>query len=259
VEKQKLTIDRIAKLAYVSRSVVSRVLNNRPNVSDEARARVMKVIKEYDYTPNATARSLATDRTNEISILAPRKDDEVFANGFWSLLFLGISEQSLRRNYFVSLSMVTLEMEAELNDRILYGHNFDGYILITREVAGIVFPAICRTDKPAVLIGHDPDYPDLNTVDVDNFDGAYQATRHLLDLGYRCIAAIMGNLEAQETRDRLAGYKSAHEEFGVPVSEDRILVGDFSQRSGYALMQQVLHDPLPARSRLARAPVGRHQ
>ena len=98
---QKLNIDDIARLAYVSRSVVSRVLNQRPNVSSEARERVLAVIEKYNYRPSATARSLATDRTYEISILAPRKKDEVFANGFWSLIFLGISERCVERGYTV--------------------------------------------------------------------------------------------------------------------------------------------------------------
>ena len=156
---QKLNIDDIARLAYVSRSVVSRVLNNRPNVSDEARARVLKVIEKHNYRPNATARSLATDRTYEISILAPRKKDDVLANGFWSLIFLGISEECIRRGFFVSLSLISGELETHLNDRILNGHNFDGYILISKEVADQVVPALRKREIPTVLIGHDPDLP----------------------------------------------------------------------------------------------------
>ncbi len=243
---KKLTIDQIAKLAYVSRSVVSRVLNNHPNVSPEARERVMKVIKEQNYTPSSTARSLATDRTQEISILAPRKTNEVFANAFWSLVFLGISEQSIRRGYFVSLSMISRELEDYINDRILYGRSFDGYILITREVADHVMPALRKRDMPAVLIGHDPAFPDLSSVDVDNYDGAYQATRHLCAIGHECIATIMGAVHTQESRDRLRGYKQALRDAGCQVCEDRIMAGDYSQRRGYELMQDLLaREPRP--------------
>ena len=240
----KLNIDDIARLAYVSRSVVSRVLNNRPNVSDEARARVLKVIEEHNYRPSATARSLATDRTYEISILAPRKKDEVFANAFWSLVFLGISEESIKRGYFVSLSVISDEMEAHLNDRIVHGHNFDGYILISKKVADQVVPALRKREMPTVLIGHDPAFPDLDSVEGDNFAGGYRATEHLVGLGHRRIAAIRGPLLAQESIDRLAGYKQALLDAGILLDEALIAEGDYSQRSGFEQTPHLLdHSP----------------
>ena len=239
----KLNIDDIARLAFVSRSVVSRVLNNRPNVSDEARERVLKIIEEYNYRPSATARSLATDRTYEISILAPRKPDDVLANGFWSLIFLGISEECLRRGYFVSLSMISREVGAHLNDRILYGHNFDGYILISNEVANQALPALQKRELPTVLIGRAPQFPNLHHVDVDNVQGGYMATRHLIEQGHRRIAAISGPLHAQESVDRLEGYKKAFQDSHLPVDESRIVVGSYSQEGGFASMQQLLEQP----------------
>ena len=243
---QKLNIDDIARLAFVSRSVVSRVLNNRPNVSDEARARVQKVIEQYNYRPSATARSLATDRTYEISILAPRKQDDVLANGFWSLIFLGIAEQCIERGYFVSLTMISREVEAHLNDRILNGHNFDGYILISKEVADQTVPALRKREMPTVLIGRDPDSPDLHSVDVENIDGGYKATKHLLDLGHRHIAAITGPLHSPESIDRLDGFKKAHQEAAVPVIETLCVEGEYSQQGGYDCMQRLLsHTPRP--------------
>ena len=236
----KLNIDDIARLAFVSRSVVSRVLNNRPNVSDEARARVLKVIEQYNYRPSATARSLATDRTYEISILAPRKQDDVLASGFWSLIFLGISEECIRRGYFVSLSMISGEVGDHLNDRILNGHNFDGYILISKEVADQAVPALRKRELPAVLIGRDPSFPGLHSVDVDNVTGGYRATKHLIDRGHRHIAAISGPLHAQESLDRLEGYQKAFQEAQLPLVEEAIVVGSYSQEGGYECMQQLL-------------------
>lgn len=242
---QKLNIDDIAKLAFVSKSVVSRVLNNRPNVSTEARERVWKVIKENNYTPNAAARSLVTDRTYEISILAPRRENNVLANGFWSLIFLGISEQALKRGYFVSLSMISGDMEETINDRIVYGRNFDGYILITREVTDVVVPALRSREVPAVLIGHDPENPDFSSVDVNNIKGAYDATKHLIDLGHKNIAAIMGNLHMQESIDRLTGYEKAHKDAGLAINPTLTKEGDYSRESGYALMEELLAQEIP--------------
>lgn len=236
--KKKMTIDQVAELAYVSRSVVSRVLNDHPNVSEEARARVEKVIEEYNYRPSSAARSLATDRTFEICILTPRRQSDALANGFWTLLHLGIFEHCIERGYFVSLSMVSSEMESEVHEHILSEHRFDGFILITEEVTELVAHALKDRDMPAVLIGHDPDHAELNSVDVDNYQGAYEATQYLCELGHTRVGAIFGSLDLKESVERREGYAQALRDAGVPVDTDWIAGGDYSQESGYALMQR---------------------
>ncbi|MFQ5568932.1 MAG: LacI family DNA-binding transcriptional regulator [Rhodothermales bacterium] len=233
---KKMTIDEVAKLAYVSRSVVSRVLNNHPNVSHEARERVMRVINEYNYRPNSVARSLVTDRTFEICILAPRRRDDVLATGYLPLLLLGISEQCSKRGFFVSLSMIAEDTEAEIHDRILNGHKFDGYILYAREVTERVASALRTSNTPTVLIGHDATYPDLNSIDVDNFEGAYKATAHLTGLGHRQIGIMLGPPHMQESIDRLRGYTQALKESDLSIDEEWIVEGDYSQKSGFDLM-----------------------
>lgn len=237
-EKLKLTIDQVALLAGVSRSVVSRVLNNHPRVSDEARERVLRVIAQHGYRPSAVARSLATHRTFEICIVAPRRRNEALASGFWPLLNLGIFEQSIQRGYFVSLTLVSADTADEISNRILNDHVFDGYILITQEVTGLVAPGLSARRVPIVLIGHDPAYPELNSIDVDNFDGAYRATAHLLGLGHRRIALILGNLDIQESVDRREGYRRALRDAGVAPDERLLAVGSYSAQSGYELMNR---------------------
>jgi len=242
----KMNIDQVAKLAYVSRSVVSRVLNDHPDVSREARDRVLKVIRKYNYRPNSVARSLVTDRTYEISVLAPRRNKEALLSWIWPLLHIGISEQCIRRGYFVSLSMISADMEAKINERILYAHAFDGYILITQEVTAMVGAALRGRNVPAVAIGHDPAFPDFNSIDVDNLDGAYQATKHLVQLGHRLIAAVLGSPQMQETTDRRNGYLQALHDSGIPASDELIATGDYSQKSGYEITSRwMARQPAP--------------
>ncbi|WP_456428398.1 LacI family DNA-binding transcriptional regulator [Rhodocaloribacter sp.] len=235
---KKITIDEVARLAFVSRSVVSRVLNNHPNVSKEARARVLKVIEEYNYRPSSVARSLVTDRTFELCVLAPRRRDDVLATGYWTLVLLGISERSLQRGYFVSITMVSADMGDEINNRMLASHAFDGFILIAHDVIKLVANGLRTRRTPIVLIGHDPNFPDLNSVDGDNFDGAYQAGAHLVGLGYRRMGLMLGPLDLQETVDRRDGFVKALREAGRSISEAHIAVGDYSQQSGYDLMRR---------------------
>ncbi|QXD16315.1 LacI family transcriptional regulator [Rhodocaloribacter litoris] len=235
---KKITIDEVARLAYVSRSVVSRVLNNHPNVSKEARARVMKVIEEYNYRPSSVARSLVTDRTYELCVLAPRRRNDVLATGYWPLVLLGLSEQSIQRGYYVSISMVSADMESAINERILTGHAFDGFILIARDVTRFVAEALQASATPIVLIGHDPNFPDLNSIDADNFDGAYQAGSHLVGLGYRRIGLMLGPAEMPESDDRRNGFLKALADAGLSVPPAYTAIGDYSHQSGYAIMQR---------------------
>lgn len=236
--KKKMTIDKVAELAYVSRSVVSRVLNNHPNVSDEARARVLSVIEEHNYRPSSAARSLATDRTFEIGILTPRRRGDALANGFWPLLHLGIFEQCIERGYFVSLSMVSSEMRDVVHKHILSEHRFDGFLLITQEVTELVAARLEERDVPTVLIGHDPSYPRLNSIDVDNYTGAYEATRHLCALGHERVGAMLGSLDLKESAERRDGYRQALADSGRPIDPDWVAVGDYSQKSGHAIMRR---------------------
>lgn len=237
---ERITIDEVAKLAYVSRSVVSRVLNNHSNVSDEARRRVQEVIDKYGYTPSRAARSLVTNRSYEISVLGPRGNDEVIANGFWSLLLLGISETSIRRGYFVSLSMISTDMECAINRRILTGHHFDGYVLVSKQIVDLVAPSLLGRGIPGIVVGHHPQRPDLSYVDVDNSGGVREATEYLAGLGHRRIGVITGDMETQETRDRFAGYLRAMRAAGLTVEPGLIVEGDYSERSGFAAMNRLL-------------------
>ena len=231
-----MTIDQVAELAYVSRSVVSRVLNDHPNVSEEARQRVLDVIEEHDYHPSSVARSLATDRSFEISVLTPRRGDESLANGYWPLLYSGIFERCLERGYFVSLSMVSEEVEDEIQNQAR-DSRFDGYILITTEVTSLVAPALEASEAPTVLIGRDSDWGGLSSVDTDNEKGAYEAGRHLCSLGYEEIGLILGNLDLEESADRRSGIEHALREAGRSVQEQYIAEGDYSQESGYSIVR----------------------
>jgi len=235
----KMTIDKVAELSHVSRSVVSRVLNDHPNVSDAARKRVRKVIEEHDYRPSSVARSLATSSTHEICALTPRRQGDALANGFWPLLHSGILEQGMEREYLVSLSMVALD-ETACIEQYVDDQRFDGYVLITQQVSQQVGPTLEERDLPAVLIGHDPTHQGFSSVDVNNHAGAYEATRHLCNLGYETVGAIWGTLDLKESVDRRAGYLEALEDAGHDVPERWIAVGDYSQESGYEIMAQWL-------------------
>ncbi len=232
-------------MAFVSRSVVSRVINNHPNVSKESRQRVLQVIKEHNFKPNAVARSLATHRSHEICILAPRWRNEILASSYWSIVFLGLTEQCINQGYFASVTLISSNPEEEFNNHIINEHAFDGYVIFHREVVESVLPSLQAHNAPIVLIGHDAEHTDVSSIDVDNFKGAYQAVQHLINLGHQRIATITGFGDRLETINRIKGYRRALKDAGYAIPESYVVCGDYSHRHGFHTMQQLLDLPNP--------------
>ncbi|WP_340106033.1 LacI family DNA-binding transcriptional regulator [Rhodohalobacter sp. 8-1] len=235
---EKLNIDKVAKLAHVSRSVVSRVLNDHPNVSDVARERVMKVVNKYNYRPNSVARSLATNSTHEIGVLVTQSEDEALGSAFWMQLHRGIFEESKKRGYFVSLSYVPPRNKEELNNFILNDRRLDGYILLTQEVTNMVGRELFDKNVPIVLVGHVPRKKQVSSVDVDNVKGGRLAAEHLLGLGHEKIGVMLASLDMKESKDRLKGLREAHLEAGIELSDDRVEIVDYQFRAGYQTMKK---------------------
>lgn len=231
--KSQLTIDEIAKLAHVSRSVVSRVLNNHKNVSDPSRQRVLKIVKEYNYKPNSIARSLVTNSTREIGVITIRKDSIEPDNGFSSLLNQGIFDECTERGYYVKMSYFSPVNKSDILDFLLNTAKVDGIILLTQELTHQVIESLTQRDMPIILEGHNRDYPDVPSIDVDNFDASYMATKYLIDLGHSEISAIFSNLDVQETYDRMNGFKQAISDANLIYNDALIHNGDYSQKCGY--------------------------
>ena len=234
---EKLNIDKVAKLAHVSRSVVSRVLNDHPNVSDVARERVMEVVNKYNYRPNSLARSLATNSSHEIGVLVTQSEDEALGNAFWMELHRGIFEESKKRGYFVSLSYVSPGSSEELNNFILNERRLDGYILLTQEVTDMVGRELFNKNIPIVLVGHVPRRKKVSSVDVDNVKGGKLAAEHLLHFGHRKIGIMVADLHMKESEDRLNGFLQAHKEAGIDLPDQRIKEVDYQFKAGYQTME----------------------
>lgn len=145
------------------------------------------MVEKHNYRPSSVARGLATNQSYEIGILAPRRCDEALANGFWSLLHLGIFEECIKQGYFVSMSPISTDLEDDVEEYVLENRGLDGFILLTQEVTDVFANKLVERDTPLVLVGHAPDNPNLISVDVDNFAGTYKATNHLIELGRRHI------------------------------------------------------------------------
>ena len=242
--EEKLTIRQIAKLAGVSRSTASRVLNDHPNVSAGMRERVQKVIAETGYQPDPIARSLSSRRSNIIGLVIPLAIQSLFEDPFFPRLMQGISKGCNRHNYTLSLFLLhTLEEEANLYSRISHSQLLDGVIVTATSAGDSLISQLLKNQIPFVLHGRHEN-PRVSFVEVDNVNGAYTAVTHLVRLGRRRIALITGPSDGLAAEDRRRGYLKALHERRVRVDESLIFHGDFTETSSYEAMQRLLrHEP----------------
>lgn len=235
-----LTLEQIAKLAGVSRSTVSRVVNDDPNVSDEVRQRVWKVIRETGYQPHAAARSLVTRRTQIIGVIIPESVTTLFTDPFFSLLLAGITAACNENRYHLMLSLFNSpEGSDAIYQRVLRSAYLDGVIVASATSDDPLIPRLLRDGIPFVLVGRHLDRR-VTYVDVDNLGGARMATEHLIRLGHKRIATVTGPLGMLSAQDRLAGYKQALEAHGLPVDTSLIAEGDYREGGGMAAARRLL-------------------
>ncbi len=236
-----LTLEDIARLAGVSRSTVSRVINEQESVSDEVRQRVRQVISETDFRPNQAARTLVTRRTYVIGLVIPRSTSTFFADPYFPRLTMGIAEACNRANYSLSLYLFhTEEDEKRLFPRITRKGLVDGIIIQATQAADVLFTQIAKSDVPYVVAGRPLNAPNVSYVDVDNVAGAHNAVRHLIRLGRRKIAHIAGPRDTTVGLDRIEGYCKALSESGLAIDENLTAECDFTEEGGYYSARRLL-------------------
>lgn len=240
------TLEEVAQLAGVSRSTVSRVVNQHPNVRPEVRERVWKVIRQTGYQPHAAARSLASRRSRVIGLIIPQAVTTLFTDPYFPVLLRGIADSCNAHNYHLMLSLFSHRRVHDprtrqdlLYQQILRSRYLDGVVVASAPLDDPIFSRLLEESVPFVIIGRHP-HERANYVDVDNVVSARMAVEHLLRLGHERVATITGPLNMFAAQDRLEGYRQALAARGVPVDENLIAEGDFTEQGGRAAMQRLL-------------------
>jgi LacI family transcriptional regulator len=240
-----LTLEKVAAKAGVSRSTVSRVVNNHPNVREDVRERVLNVIKDTDYRPHPAARSLASHRTNVIGLVIPRSTHTFFNDPYFPALTEGVAEACNQHDYTLSLFLFkTEEDERRLIPRISRKGLVDGLIIQATHLGDNFIPQLSHGTVPFLVVGRPINAPDASYIDVDNTGGAYDAVVHLITIGRKRIATITCALNTSVGMDRFEGYKRALFSYGIDFDETLVAEGEFTEQSGYAAAKQLLpHQP----------------
>jgi LacI family transcriptional regulator len=226
---KKNTINDIAKLAGVSRSTVSRVLTNNPNVNPTTREKVQKIIDTYNYHPNSLARGLVLGKIDVIALIIGDIRNPFYSEMTW------VIENILNQNgYMVVLcdSEYMIEKE-ELYLKAAKQYGFAGVVLTSALENDRINAAIKSLTCPVILLNRYIKSFQGDVVVTDNFQGGYIATKHLIELGHTKIAILTGPINSTSSSERFNGYKSALETFGLEYREELVDYGDLKMETGY--------------------------
>jgi LacI family transcriptional regulator len=245
--KERMDLESIARKAGVSRSTVSRVINDSPNVNEQTRQRVLAIIEQEDFHPNAAARALVRRRTDILGVVIPTSANVFFSdNNYYPLILAGLGDAIRQLDYamLMWLGEVT-HSDQHLMRKLSNPHLTDGLIFVSLPNDHPLYSKLDRLRQPYVMI--DRPFSNLersNYVSVDNVRAAEIATAHLIQLGRRRIAHITGMMTITDAHDRLTGYKNALRAAGLPVDYRLIAESVFNYESGYRAMQVLLpHKP----------------
>lgn len=234
----------IAKLAGVSRSTVSRVINNYPNVPMTTRRKVMEVIQEKNYYPNLSAQVLAGKKTSTLGLFIIERG-QVSADSLSNFLITSIIEQASINGYYVLTNIVrdTNNIKSIENIKeVFYQRRVDGGIFIGANnyepmieeliqsgfVIGIVDQELPRVFEPNRIVSS-----------FDNEIGATKAVDYLASLNHKKIGVINGNMSRIAGTQKYLGFIKGLKKHGIPINDKWILEGDFSYQSGYVAAKQL--------------------
>jgi DNA-binding LacI/PurR family transcriptional regulator len=237
------TIYDIAKLANVSKSTVSRVLNNQTNISAEAKERVLNAIAELNYQPNKMARGLSSG-FDAIMVLS-RSSRTTANNPFFSEIIQTLSSKAEEENFDLILhSSQNSNDEIEKCIKKIREKMIKGILMLTAPADEEFFKELDVFNIPIVVIGRlDGTYKNVYTVDTNNYQDSYDLTNHLFEQGHRDIACLHSPLGYHVSIDRLKGYKDCMLHHGLQLHEDWIINSGYTVDSAYESAKSLLLCP----------------
>jgi LacI family transcriptional regulator len=217
---QKITSKDVARLAGVSRSTVSLVLNKVPNIkiASKTREKVLKAARELNYHPNVLAQSLKTNRSKIIGLLIPS-----ITNPFFPSIAQGVEVIAVTNGYNVFLCNTFRDQVKEENYiETLISKQVDGIIVASSLHNPLILQEARKRMIPIVTFDRRLGNDSFESVQFDNVKGGEMAVNYLLSLGHRNIGFIMTLMSTTSNSDRLTGYKLAHEKAGIAVNPNYI-------------------------------------
>lgn len=237
------TIKDVAKLAGVSTSTVSHVMNQTRFVSDDMRKRVKEAVRELGYRPSSIARSLKVKKTGTIGMLVTTS-----SNPFFAEVVQGVEQRCFEQGYTLFLCNTKGDVERmKANLDALEEKRVDGLLLLCSESNKKLFRLFeTHVSTPIVVTDWGPDCDHMDRIYDNSQYGGYIATRHLIEMGHTRIGCISGPMDRRSASERVEGYLKAMGESRLDIREEWIIEGDFYCESGVramGILQNLAHQP----------------
>ena len=232
------TIKDIAKRLNISLSTVSRAMRNAPDVNADTKKAVLALSDELNYQPNKLALSLKQKQTHNIAVIVPNLDYVL------STMVKGIDEVALEAGYTVMVCQSNESFGREIvNTRRMLDSLVDGFIISVSSETKVFdhFKKILDKKMPMVVFDRVTPFLKAPGVRIDNEDGGFQATEHLIEQGYKRIAILAGPKNLGISNQRLDGYLRSLKDHGMKPEDDLIINCDFNQHYAYLATQELLN------------------
>lgn len=230
------TIYDVAKRAAVSTYTVSSVINKSAYVSPELTKRVLKAVRELDYTPNALARGLQTRKTRTVGMLIPD-----IGSPFYSRVVRGVENRLRQADYTLMLGNTYNSPEEQARYLSVFrSQQVDGLLLFLAAGDESEAERLVKAKKPVVFVGRAPRTFQADSVTADNVEGTRLAIEHLVAAGHERIGIITGQASLSTSVDRVDGWRKSMRKAKLPASSSLVGEGDWTADSGYSVTRKLL-------------------
>ncbi|MCH7401937.1 LacI family DNA-binding transcriptional regulator [Belliella kenyensis] len=238
MKKGKATIHDIAEKLNITASTVSRALNDNPRISENTKKQVIKMAKQLNYQPNHIASALRSGKSKLIGVLVPTAN-----RNFFSSVVRGIEEIANELDYkvIISQSYEDFEKEVQTVDALLNAR-VDGIIASIGKNTDTFdhFKKVLDKGIPLILFDRITNELDVSQVVIDDYQGAYEVTRHLIDQGCKRIVHLTSPKKINIYRERLRGYEDALKEAKIPLDPDLVEEGNMQLEDGRISMEKII-------------------
>ncbi|MDZ7672487.1 MAG: LacI family DNA-binding transcriptional regulator [Halanaerobiales bacterium] len=234
------TIKDIAKIADVSTTTVSRVINNYPDVSDETRKKINEIIQDKNYRPNSVARSLSTSKSNSIGVFFTDHFNSGLHHPFFREVIYGMEKALGNKGYDI-----VYFTNRHWGEKFSYiekceDRNVDGVALMGVLEDDPNIKKLRESNIPSVFVDVDITGNFSSYVISNNIKGSKKAIQYLYELGHRKIGMLMGIDTSKTSQERLKGYKQALKSLNIPYNKDWVFDGKYSEKGGYNATMNML-------------------
>ena len=235
-----ITLKMVAEKAEVSVNTASRAINNKPDINENTKKRILKVAQELGYIRNAAAVALRTKKTGTIGVVIADN-----RNPFYAEVLNGMEETAREKNYHIIFTNTQRDYKKEEEAiNLLLAKRVDGLLIAPVQDREDDIKKLIEANIPFVIVGRNFNDIELDAVYNDEVKGGFLAIEYLIKKGHKRIALIDGFLYKSPAKGRLEGYKNALKKYEIPFDDALLTVGDIDVKDGYKRTKQLLEKGL---------------